>query len=211
MEPPDPSFAVEFNASQEDAVLVFDVRRAAVSLPFQVLRLQVLVEAGLIASRLRVSSLRTKSQKKLSTAALRTFRRFFPAIFTAFRRLLLWGSARWCLLASSFCCHAAFISASTPGPAHQPCAPRGRLERGTKSAGVESMTSAMLVAMSLLQMPSGIGGSASTIAFTTWNRRFRSVINRLRSASFGVSLVLSLFLRFGADLRGMRTFAYTRL
>ena len=35
--------------SQEYAVLVFDVRRAAVLLPFQIHRLQVLVEAGLIA------------------------------------------------------------------------------------------------------------------------------------------------------------------
>ena len=152
---------------------------------------------------MRVSSLRTKSPKKLSTAALRTFRSFFPAIFMAFQRLLLWGSARRCLLASSLRCHAAFISASTPGPADQPCAPRGRVERGTNSAAVESMTSAMSVAMLLMQVPSGIGGSASTIAFATWHRRFGSVINRLRSASFGVSLVLSLVLRFGADPRGM--------
>ena len=57
----------------------------------------------------------------------------------------------------------------------------------------------------------GLGGSASTIAFATWHRRFGPVINRLRSASFGFSLVLSLFLRFGADLRGVRTFAYARL
>ena len=71
------------------------------------------------------------------------------------------------------------------------------------------MTSVMSVAMSLMQVPPGIGGSASAIAFATWHRRFGSVINRLRSAVFGVSLVLSLFLRFGADLRGMRTFAYT--
>ena len=49
MEPPDPSFAHEFNIPQEDAVLVFDVRRAAFSLPFQVHCLKVLVEAGLIA------------------------------------------------------------------------------------------------------------------------------------------------------------------
>ena len=49
MGPPDPSFADEFNVPQEYAVLVFDVRRAAVSLPFQVLRLKVLVEAGLVA------------------------------------------------------------------------------------------------------------------------------------------------------------------
>ena len=54
-----------------------------------------------------------------------------------------------------------------------------------------------------MQVPSGIGGSASTIAFATWNRRFGSVIKRLRSASFGGSLVMSLFLRFDADLRGM--------
>ena len=49
MEPPDPSFADEFNVPQEDAVFVFDVRRAAVSLPFLVHRLKVLVEAGLVA------------------------------------------------------------------------------------------------------------------------------------------------------------------
>ena len=49
MEPPDPSFADKFNVPQEYAVLVFDVRRAAVSLPFQVHRLKVLVEAGLVA------------------------------------------------------------------------------------------------------------------------------------------------------------------
>ena len=49
MEPPDPSFADESNVPQEGAVLVFDVHRAAVSLPFQVYRLKVLVEAGLVA------------------------------------------------------------------------------------------------------------------------------------------------------------------
>ena len=49
MEPPDPSFADEFNVPQEDVVLVFGVRRAAASLPFQVHRLKVLVEAGLVA------------------------------------------------------------------------------------------------------------------------------------------------------------------
>ena len=49
VEPPDPSFADEFNVPQKYAVLVFYVRRAAVSLPFQVHRLKVLVEAGLVA------------------------------------------------------------------------------------------------------------------------------------------------------------------
>ena len=49
MEPPDPSFADEFNVLQDDVVLVFDVRRAVVSLPFQVHRLKVLIKAGLVA------------------------------------------------------------------------------------------------------------------------------------------------------------------
>ena len=93
------------------------------------------------------------------------------------------------------------MSASTPGSAHQPCAPRGRLERGTISAALENMTSAISVAMSLMQVSSRIGGGAAVIAFTTWHRRSGLVINRLRAASFGVSLVQSLFLRFGADLR----------
>ena len=43
------SFADEFSVSREYAVLVFDVPQPVVSLSFQVLRLQVLVEAGLIA------------------------------------------------------------------------------------------------------------------------------------------------------------------
>ena len=49
MEPPDPSFADEFNVPQEDTVLVFDLRRAAISLPFRVHRLKELVEAGQVA------------------------------------------------------------------------------------------------------------------------------------------------------------------
>ena len=49
MEPPDPSFVDELNALQEDAVLVFDVRPAAVSLPFQAYRLKALVEAAPVA------------------------------------------------------------------------------------------------------------------------------------------------------------------
>ena len=48
MEPPDPSFVYEFNVSEEYAVLIFDVRRATVWLPFQFDRLKVLVEAGLV-------------------------------------------------------------------------------------------------------------------------------------------------------------------
>ena len=49
MEPPDPSFADEFNVPQEDAILVFDVRRAAVSLTFQVHLLKWFIEADLVA------------------------------------------------------------------------------------------------------------------------------------------------------------------
>ena len=49
MEPPDPSFADEFNVPQEYAVLAFDVRRAAVSPSFQIRRLKILVEAGPVA------------------------------------------------------------------------------------------------------------------------------------------------------------------
>ena len=49
VEPPELSFAGEFSISQEYAVPVFDVCRAVVSLPFQVLRLWVPVEAGLTA------------------------------------------------------------------------------------------------------------------------------------------------------------------
>ena len=42
------------------------------------------------------------------------------------------------------------------------------------------------------------------------HRRFGSIINRLRSAVFEVLLVLSLFLRCTANLRGMRIFSYTQ-
>ena len=167
--PLDPSFADEFNVPQEDAVLVFDVHRAAVSLPFQVYRLKVLVEAGLVAFSIACFEFADEVPEEAQHGSLAHLPKFFfPVIFTAFRRLLLWGSARWCLLDSFLCCHAAFISASTPGPAHQPCAPRGGcLERGANSAAVENTTLAMSVAMSLMQVPSGIGGSASTIAFAT--------------------------------------------
>ena len=85
MEPPDPSFADKFNVPQEDAVLVFDVRRATVSLPFQVHCLKVLVEVGLVA----FSSACFEFANEFPKEDLRTFRRFFPAIFTAFQRLLL--------------------------------------------------------------------------------------------------------------------------
>ena len=77
MEPPDSSFADEFNLPQEDAVLVLDVRGAAVSLPFQVHHLKVLVEAGLVAFSSACFEFTDEVPKEASTAALRTFRRFF--------------------------------------------------------------------------------------------------------------------------------------
>ena len=49
MEPPDPLIADGFDVPQEDAILVFNVHRAAVFLPFQVYRLEVIVESGLVA------------------------------------------------------------------------------------------------------------------------------------------------------------------
>ena len=142
---------------------------------------------------MRVSRLRTESQKKLSSRQpCARFEVFFQPFSRPFEGCFC-GVLR--VGASSPSLSVAMLRSSQLPHAHRPCAPRGRLERGTNSAAVESRTSAKSVAMSLMmQVPSGIGGSASTIAFTTtWNRRFESVINRLRSASFGVSLVLSLF------------------
>ena len=73
------------------------------------------------------------------------------------------------------------------------------------------MASAMSVAMSQMHLPSGIGYIVAMIVFTTGHLRFGSVIIHQRSAVFGVSLALSLFLWFDVDLCGMRTLAYTRL
>ena len=70
MEPPDPSFANESNIPQEDAVLVFDVRRAAVSFPFQVRRLKVLHEAGLVAFSSACFEFTNEVSKKASHGSL---------------------------------------------------------------------------------------------------------------------------------------------
>ena len=126
MEPPDQSFADKFNVCQEYTVLVFDQRRAAVSPPFQIDRLKVLVEAGLVAISRACFEFADEVLEEAQYGSLAHLPKNFPDIFTAFRRLLLWGSARRRLFASSLCCHAAFISTFTPGPVHQPCAPRGR-------------------------------------------------------------------------------------
>ena len=73
------------------------------------------------------------------------------------------------------------------------------------------MTSAMSAAISPMQVPLGVGGSAALVALAMWRRRFGSAITRCRSAVLGVAVVLSLLILFGADLPGMRTVAYTRL
>ena len=49
VEPPNPSFADDFNISQQTAVLVFDELGAVVSLPFQVHRLKAPITACLVA------------------------------------------------------------------------------------------------------------------------------------------------------------------
>ena len=89
MEPPDPSFADEFNVPQEDAVLVFDVHRAAVSLLFQVHRSKVLVEAGLVAFLSACFEFADEVPKEAQHGSLAYLPKVFPTIFTAFRRLLL--------------------------------------------------------------------------------------------------------------------------
>ena len=211
MKPPDPSFADEFNVPQEYTVLVFDVRQAVVSLPFQIRRLEMLVEAGLVAFSSACLEFADEVPEEAQHGSLANLPEIFQPPSRPFKGCCC-GVLR--VGASSPLLSVARLRSSQPPrprPAHQPCAPRGCLERGTSSAAVESMASAMPLVMSLMQVPSGIGGSATTIAFATWHRRFGSAINRLRSAVFGVSLVLPLLLRVGSDLRGIRTFAYTRL
>ena len=106
----------------------FDVSRAVVLLPFQIYRLQMLVEADMVAFSSACFEFADAIPEEAQHASLANLPKVFPGFFMVFQRLLLWDSARRYLLASSLSCYAAFISASTPGPAHQPCAPRGCLE-----------------------------------------------------------------------------------
>ena len=78
MEPPDPSSADAFIVSQEYAVLVLDVRRAAVSFSFQVHCLQVLVEAGLIAFPNACFEFADEGPDGAQHGILQTFRRLLP-------------------------------------------------------------------------------------------------------------------------------------
>ena len=79
VEPPDPSFADKFNVPHEDAVLVFDVRRAAVLLLFQVHRLKVLVEAGLVAFSIACFEFADEVSKEAQHGSLAHFPKVFPS------------------------------------------------------------------------------------------------------------------------------------
>ena len=79
MEPPDPSFADEFNVPQEDAVLVYDVRRASVSLPFQVHRLKVLVETSLVAFSSACFEFANEVSKEAQHGSLALLPKFFSS------------------------------------------------------------------------------------------------------------------------------------
>ena len=106
MEPPDPSFADEFNVSQENAVLVFDVRRPTVSLPFQVHRLEVLVEAGLVAFSSTCFKFANEVPKEAQHGSLAHLPKFFSQTSYGLSKVAVVGFCAYdrCLLASSLCC-----------------------------------------------------------------------------------------------------------
>ena len=91
MEPPDPSFADEFNVPQEDAVLVFDVRRAAVSLPFQVHRLKVRVEAALVALSIACFECGDEVPKKAQHGSLAHLPKVFSSHFHGLSKVAVVG------------------------------------------------------------------------------------------------------------------------
>ena len=137
-EPPDPWFPDEFNVFKEYYhvyFLIFDVHQAAVSLPFQVHRLQVLACRFLNAS---FGFADEEGSEKAQNGSFSNLLKICASHLYVFLK-----ATRRRLLASSLCCHASFISASTPGPGLQPCAPRRRIEHGASLTTVENMTSAM--------------------------------------------------------------------
>lgn len=70
MEPLNPSFANDFNISQQVTAFVFDESRAAVSLPFQAHRLQVLIATNPIAFPDACFEFADVGQEGFSTAAV---------------------------------------------------------------------------------------------------------------------------------------------
>ena len=91
MEPPDLSFADEFNVPQEDAVLVFDVRRAAVWLPFQVHRLKMLVVAGLVAFSIACFEFADEVPKKAQHGSLAHLPKVFSIRFHGLLKVAVVG------------------------------------------------------------------------------------------------------------------------
>ena len=91
MEQPDPSFADQFNVPQEDAVLVSDVRRAAVSLSFQVHRLKVLVEADLIAFSIACFEFADEVPKKAWHGSFAHLPKFFSSHFHGLSKVAVVG------------------------------------------------------------------------------------------------------------------------
>lgn len=83
------------------------------------------------------------------------------------------------------------------------------LDVGAISAEMESITSALPGAMSLLRVPLGASDSSAYIALASWRQSSVSAISRLRSVTHRVALVLSLNL-FGVGLLRMRTLVYWR-
>ena len=79
MEPPDTSFADEFNVPQEYAVLVLDVRRPAVSLPFQVHRLKLPEKAGRVAFSSACFEFADKVPKEAQHGSLAHLPKFFSS------------------------------------------------------------------------------------------------------------------------------------
>ena len=104
-----------------------------------------IVEAGLVAFSCAFIEFADEVPKEAQHGSLAHLPKVCSSHLHGLSKIAAVGFCVWCLLTPSLCCHAAFIPASTPGPAHQPCASSGCLEGGTNSAAVESMTSTMLV------------------------------------------------------------------
>lgn len=77
------------------------------------------------------------------------------------------GFACRLFLAPTLSCYSAFMSACSPGSAHQPYGPHGRLEHGASLTEIERAMSARSVVMSLMQVPLGMGDNAALVALTT--------------------------------------------
>ena len=89
MEPPDQSFADDFNVLQEYAILVFGVRRDEIPLSFQIHRIKMLVKAGLVTFLNACFVVADEVPEEAQLGSLRNLPKLFQAIFLFFRRLML--------------------------------------------------------------------------------------------------------------------------